>query len=184
MRLNSHEIVELLDCKTVRNSAFSSTREQSNKRSLTPRFTDFFTDFEKTKTDCFAVYWVVLWSFIAPCIVHSAYETLHHMSFQDLCHVTLPLQCLRATVITYNASVIYLWGDFLLTLIWIRAEDNETLYSGFKEWRCLISLYIFLNTCKFPKWYICVGQEPNCPPTPPLSQHFALISVKWVLMLT
>ena len=51
----------------------SSTREQSNKRSgtrlkteserlarfalktLTPRFTDFFTDFEK-KTDCFAVY--------------------------------------------------------------------------------------------------------------------------------
>ena len=56
MRLNSHEIVELLDCKIVRNFAFSSTREQSNKRSLMPRFTDFFTDFEKTKTDCFAVY--------------------------------------------------------------------------------------------------------------------------------
>ena len=65
----------LLDCKTVRIFAYSSTREQSNKRSemrlktesetglceararktLTPRFTDFFTDFEK-KTDCFAVY--------------------------------------------------------------------------------------------------------------------------------
>ena len=57
-----------LDCKTVRIFAYSSTREQSNKRSgmrlktalracearalgarktLTPRFTDFFTDFEK-----------------------------------------------------------------------------------------------------------------------------------------
>ena len=70
----------LLDCKTVRIFAYSSMREQSNKRSgmrlktesetgeshtpvaralragktLKPRFTDFFTDFEK-KTDCFAV---------------------------------------------------------------------------------------------------------------------------------
>ena len=26
-------------------------------KTLTPRFTDFFTDFEKKKTDCFAVYW-------------------------------------------------------------------------------------------------------------------------------
>ena len=26
------------------------------RKTLTPRFTDFFTDFEK-KTDCFAVYW-------------------------------------------------------------------------------------------------------------------------------
>ena len=75
-----------LDCKTVLIVAYSSTREQSNKRSatrlktesetgerlasharkacearalrarktLTPRFTDFFTDFER-KTDCFAV---------------------------------------------------------------------------------------------------------------------------------
>ena len=67
-----------LDCKTVRIFVYSSTREQSNKRSgmrlktksqtgerrwacelrarktLTPRFTDFFTDFEK-KTDGFAV---------------------------------------------------------------------------------------------------------------------------------
>ena len=72
-----------IDCKTVRIFAYSSTREQSNKRSgmrlktesetlasharracearalrarkiLTPRFTDFFTDFGK-KTDCFAV---------------------------------------------------------------------------------------------------------------------------------
>ena len=64
-----------LDCKTVRIIAYSRTREQSNKRSgtrmkhalracearalhalktLTSRFTDFFTDFEKT-TDCFAV---------------------------------------------------------------------------------------------------------------------------------
>ena len=108
----------------------------------------------RKKPDCFAVYWVVLWSFIAPCIVHSAYETLHHMSFQDLCHVTLPLQCLRAAVITYKASVIYLKGDFLLILKWLRAKVNETLDSGFKEWRCLISLYIFLNTCEFPLWYI------------------------------
>ena len=75
----------MLDCKTVRIFAYSSTREQSNKRSgtrlktesetekrrygrvrlarfarktLTPRFTDFFTDFEKKKTkknDCIAV---------------------------------------------------------------------------------------------------------------------------------
>ena len=76
-----------IDCKTVRIFAYSSTREQSNKRSatrlktesetgerryffsrltrptralparktLTPRFTDFFTGFEK-KTDCFVVY--------------------------------------------------------------------------------------------------------------------------------
>ena len=45
-------------------------REQSNKRSgkklkterlktLTPRLTDFFTDFEK-KTDCFAVYFALV----------------------------------------------------------------------------------------------------------------------------
>ena len=66
----------MLDCKTVRIFSYSSTREQSNKRSgtrlktesetekrrygrvrlarfarktLTPRFTDFFTDFEKKK---------------------------------------------------------------------------------------------------------------------------------------
>ena len=61
----------VVNCKTVRIFAYSSTREQSNKRSgtklktesetgegrffllphtrktLTPRFTDFFTDFEK-----------------------------------------------------------------------------------------------------------------------------------------
>ena len=70
-----------IDCKTVRIFACSSTREQLNKSSetrlktesetgffskacearelrarktLTSRFTDFFTDFEK-KTDCFAV---------------------------------------------------------------------------------------------------------------------------------
>ena len=63
-----------IDCKTVRIFAYnSSTRDLSNKRSatrlktcearalgarktLTPRFTDFFiiTDFEK-KTDCLAV---------------------------------------------------------------------------------------------------------------------------------
>ena len=46
-----------LDCKTVRIFAYSSTREQSNRRSgtrlkteyttLTPRFTDFFADCEK-----------------------------------------------------------------------------------------------------------------------------------------
>ena len=63
----------VVDCNSVRIFANSSTREQSNKRSgtrlkteserlarfalktLTPCFTDFFTDFEK-KTDCFAVY--------------------------------------------------------------------------------------------------------------------------------
>ena len=39
----------ILDCKTVRIFAYSSARN-----TLTPRFTDFFTDFEK-KTDCFAV---------------------------------------------------------------------------------------------------------------------------------
>ena len=75
-----------IDSKTVRIFVYSSTREQSNKRSatrlktesetgerryffsrltrpralpalktLTPRFTDFFTGFEK-KTDCFVVY--------------------------------------------------------------------------------------------------------------------------------
>ena len=69
-----------VDCKTFRIFAYSSTREQSNKRcgtrlktesettglracearavrahkSLTPRVTDFFADFEG-KTDCFAV---------------------------------------------------------------------------------------------------------------------------------
>ena len=72
----------VVDCKTVRIFAYSSTREQSNKRSgaklktesktgerrffllplthktLTPRFTDFFTDFEK-KNDCFAVSFAV-----------------------------------------------------------------------------------------------------------------------------
>ena len=61
----------VLDCKTARTFAYSSTREQSNERSgtrlktesetgerrfslarfalktLKPRFTDFFTDFEK-----------------------------------------------------------------------------------------------------------------------------------------
>ena len=49
----------LLDCKTVRIFAYSSKREQSNERcearaprackTLTPRFTDFLTDFEKKK---------------------------------------------------------------------------------------------------------------------------------------
>ena len=59
-----------IDCKTVRIFAYSSTREQSNKRSgtrraceasalharktLTSRLTDFFTDFEE-KNDRFAV---------------------------------------------------------------------------------------------------------------------------------
>ena len=59
----THAIAAWLDCKTVRIFAYSGTREQSNKRSgtrlkterrlgharktLTPRFTDFFADFEK-----------------------------------------------------------------------------------------------------------------------------------------
>ena len=53
---------EKLDCKTVRTFAYSSKCEQSSERSrvlhvcntLTPRSTDFLTDFEK-KTDCFTV---------------------------------------------------------------------------------------------------------------------------------
>ena len=76
------QALDTLDCKTVRIFAYSSTREQSNKMSgmrlkteretgerrffpsrltrfarktLTPRCTDFFTDFEK-KPNCFAVY--------------------------------------------------------------------------------------------------------------------------------
>ena len=66
----------LLDCKTVRIFAYSSTREaaravkqkvwneaENRERDwgeiLTPRFTDFFTDFEK-KTDCFAVYLIII----------------------------------------------------------------------------------------------------------------------------
>ena len=74
------KVEQSLDCKTVRIFAYSSTREQLNKRcgtrlktesettglracearavrahkSLTPRVTDFFTDFEE-KTHCFAV---------------------------------------------------------------------------------------------------------------------------------
>ena len=44
---------QLIDCKTVRIFAYSSTREE--RVTLTPRVTDFFTAFEK-KTDCFAVY--------------------------------------------------------------------------------------------------------------------------------
>ena len=54
-----------LDCKTVRIFAYSTyaraikraceTRALRARKTLTPRFTDFFTDFEK-KTDCFAVY--------------------------------------------------------------------------------------------------------------------------------
>ena len=39
--------VKTVDCKTVRIFA---------RKTLTPRFTDFFTGFEKKKTDCFAVY--------------------------------------------------------------------------------------------------------------------------------
>ena len=42
-----------LDCKTVGIFAYSSTRA---RKTLTPRFTDFFTDFVKKKTDRFAVY--------------------------------------------------------------------------------------------------------------------------------
>ena len=68
-------MTRIVDCKTVRIFAYSSTREQSNNRfrtrlktetmrallagdahelrarkTLTPRFTDFFTDFEEKKT--------------------------------------------------------------------------------------------------------------------------------------
>ena len=64
-----------LDYKTVRIFAYSSTREQSSNRSgtelktesetLAPRFTDFFTDFEK-KNDCFAVY---MWAHAESCSI-------------------------------------------------------------------------------------------------------------------
>ena len=64
--------VWIVDCKTVRIFAYSENREGDwgdashvlrvcearelcARKTLTPRFTDFFTDFEK-KTDCFAVY--------------------------------------------------------------------------------------------------------------------------------
>ena len=80
-------------CKTVRSFAYSSTREQSNKRSgtrlktesetffsrltrcearalpehktLTPRFTDFFTDFEK-KTRLFGSVAQQCWELLCP----------------------------------------------------------------------------------------------------------------------
>ena len=56
--LENLDVCKTLDCKTVRIFAYSSTREQSNKKAceprasrvrktLTPHFTDFFTDFEK-----------------------------------------------------------------------------------------------------------------------------------------
>ena len=73
------KVKKKIDCKTVCIFAYSSTRKQSNRKSgtrlktesetgerccdaralrarktLTPRVTEFFTDFEK-KTDCFAV---------------------------------------------------------------------------------------------------------------------------------
>ena len=94
--LHDRDVIMPMDCKTVRIFAYSSTREQSNKRSgtrlktesktgerrwkydfflslhtpyghvrlasfasvktITPRFIDFFTDFEKKKPGCFAVY--------------------------------------------------------------------------------------------------------------------------------
>ena len=68
----------VVDCKTVRTFAYSCTCEQLKvwnepenrerdrgererraceaRATLTPRFSDFFTDFKK-KTDCFAVYY-------------------------------------------------------------------------------------------------------------------------------
>ena len=88
-----------LDCKTVRIFAYSSTREQSNKRSgtrpktesetgerrgcearalrarntLTPPFTDFFTDFEKKTTVlqstlCLAVKVIQLFWSVSCCV--------------------------------------------------------------------------------------------------------------------
>ena len=43
------------------------------RKTLTPRFTDFFTDFEKKKTDCFAVYLSYgSWSLLQPFFFHSA----------------------------------------------------------------------------------------------------------------
>ena len=49
-----------LDCKTVRIFAYNFKYARAVKQNIwkvwnTPRFSDFFTDFEK-KTDCFAVY--------------------------------------------------------------------------------------------------------------------------------
>ena len=71
----SDGIVFVLDCKTVRMFAYSSTREQSDKRSgmrlktESETGTDFFTDFEK-KTDCFAVYF----RFFIPCLMRKRVE--------------------------------------------------------------------------------------------------------------
>ena len=42
------------------------------RKTLTPRFTDFFTDFEK-KTDCFAVYWLTC---VAPLLTMSGEEDI------------------------------------------------------------------------------------------------------------
>ena len=39
----------------VWNEAENRARLGRDPKTLTPRFTDFFTDFEKKKTDCFAV---------------------------------------------------------------------------------------------------------------------------------
>ena len=57
-----------IDCKTVRIFAYSThalraceARTLRARKTLTPRFTDFFADFEK-KIDCFAVYVKTLYS--------------------------------------------------------------------------------------------------------------------------
>ena len=93
-------IVSGIDCKTVRIFAYSSTLEKSNKRSgtrlktesetgetLTPRSTNFFTDFEK-KNDCFSA--VYLWE----------YSKRSHCSFEWhlTSHMSLSIEtCIRRT---------------------------------------------------------------------------------------
>ena len=49
-------LLQIALCKTRRVRRACEARALRARKTLTPRFTDFFTDFEK-KNDCFAVYW-------------------------------------------------------------------------------------------------------------------------------
>ena len=93
----SHDAMHVLDCKTVRIFTYSSTREQARalrtRKTLTPRLTDFFTDFEK-KTNCFAVY-------ACPNIVESCCIRLHTTANM---HATTP-NIVGATMLGAVASV-------------------------------------------------------------------------------
>ena len=49
------DLEQKIECKTVCIFAYSSTRLKTESETLTSRFTDFFTYFEKKKADCFAI---------------------------------------------------------------------------------------------------------------------------------